>query len=174
MLPDWNPWWFELEQFFHTGGWVLYGILLACFLMLLLILERVLFRFKDYQPLKLRLNQHLESDLDWRLKISQIVDLNIALNTSLPLIKTLIALCPLIGLTGTVTGMIQVFESLAIHGTGNPRLMAAGVASATFPTMAGIAISVMGLLFYGRLKRWSDKEQLALLNIKTGLQLNHT
>ncbi len=42
-------------------------------------------------------------------------------------IRTLVAMCPLIGLLGTVTGMIGVFEVMAQQGTGNPRLMAAGI-----------------------------------------------
>jgi len=61
-------------------------------------------------------------------------------------------------LLGTVSGMIQVFDVLAISGTGNPRLMAAGIASATLPTLAGMAVSVMGLLLYSSLKNWSDRQ----------------
>jgi len=76
----------------------------------------------------------------------------------MPLIKTLIALCPLVGLLGTVTGMIQVFDALALNGTGNPRLMAAGVARATLPTLAGMAVAVSGLLLFNRLASWRDNQ----------------
>ena len=95
-------------------------------------------------------------------KLSLICELDLALNNQFALIKSLIMLCPLIGLLGTVTGMIQVFDNLALYGTGNPRLMAAGVASATFPTMTGMAVAVVGLLFHNRLSRWSGSERQKL------------
>jgi biopolymer transport protein ExbB len=66
-------------------------------------------------------------------------------------IKTLVAMCPLIGLLGTVTGMIGVFEVMAQQGTGNPRLMAAGISQATIPTMAGMVAALSGVFFSTRL-----------------------
>ena len=68
-----------------------------------------------------------------------------SLNQYLMLIKTLVAICPMVGLLGTVTGMITVFETMATHGTGNPRLMAAGISMATVPTMAGMVAALSGL-----------------------------
>ena len=59
----------------------------------------------------------------------------------------LIGLCPMRGLLGTVYGMIEVFEVLAVLGTGNPRAMSTGVAKATIPTMAGMTIALSGLFF---------------------------
>ena len=60
-------------------------------------------------------------------------------------------MCPLIGLLGTVTGMIFVFETMAQQGTGNPRLMAAGISQATIPTMAGMVAALSGVFFSSRL-----------------------
>ena len=54
----------------------------------------------------------------------------------------------MIGLLGTVYGMIEVFEILSFLGTGNPRAMSSGVAMATIPTMTGMVISLFGLYFY--------------------------
>ena len=61
-------------------------------------------------------------------------------------------MCPLIGLLGTVTGMITVFETMASQGTGNPRLMAAGISMATIPTMAGMVAALSGVFFSSRLE----------------------
>ena len=61
------------------------------------------------------------------------------LERNMMMIQTCIALCPLMGLLGTVTGMIEVFEVMAISGSGNPRSMASGVSKATVPTMAGMS-----------------------------------
>ena len=166
MWPSWNQWLFELAQFFSTGGWVLYAILLVCILLMSLIIERLSFRLWVYQGLKQQVREFGKSNADWRRKLSMLCDLDLALKGSFPLIKTLIALCPLVGLLGTVTGMVQVFDSLAIYGTGNPRMMASGVASATFPTMTGMAVAVVALLFNGRLQQWSEKERKEIQNLK--------
>lgn len=169
MWPSWEQWWFELGQFFQTGGWVLYIILWVCFVLCTMILERLYFSVFSYRGMKQRLHDYLNSGADWRYKLSLLCDLDLALKGPFAMIKTLIALCPLVGLLGTVSGMIQVFDSLAVYGTGNPRMMASGVASATFPTMTGMAVAVAGLLFYARLQQWADKERLELSNLKAAL-----
>ncbi len=69
------------------------------------------------------------------------------------MIQTFVALCPLLGLLGTVTGMIQVFEVMAISGSGNARSMAAGVSRATIPTMAGMVGALSGVFFVTILTR---------------------
>ncbi|OMH34028.1 hypothetical protein BGP75_11740 [Motiliproteus sp. MSK22-1] len=157
-----DDWLFALGQFFQTGGWVLYLILAVSFLMFVLILERLLYRFFSYPGRKLQILSALNAEPLAVKKLSLFCELDLALKDQFALIKNLITLCPLIGLLGTVTGMIQVFDSLALYGTGNPRLMAAGVASATFPTMTGMAVAVAGLLFHNRLSRWSDGERQKL------------
>ena len=161
-LPSLHDWLFALGQFFQTGGWVLYLILAVSFLMFALILERVLYRVFSYPEQKKQTLFALSSEPLAVKKLSLLCELDLALKNQFALIKNLITLCPLIGLLGTVTGMIQVFDSLALYGTGNPRLMAAGVASATFPTMTGMAVAVAGLLFHNRLSRWSESERQQL------------
>mgnify|MGYP002651438342 CR=1 FL=1 len=73
-------------------------------------------------------------------------------------IKTLVMVCPLFGLMGTVTGMIAVFDVMAFSGMGNPRLMAAGVSQATIPTMAGMVVAISGLYFVSRFEQVVDRE----------------
>lgn len=74
-----------------------------------------------------------------------ISEVNQRLNTNMALIKTFISLLPLLGLLGTVTGMIQVFEAMTYTG-GNARSMAAGVSAATIPTMSGMVATLSGVL----------------------------
>ncbi|WP_027857995.1 MotA/TolQ/ExbB proton channel family protein [Marinobacterium jannaschii] len=147
-----------LLQFLHAGGPVL--LLLAGLALILwsLLLERIWFKYFDYP----RMRKRCYASSGLAQMIHQRCDALIALQNNLPLIKTLIALCPLVGLLGTVTGMIQVFDQLALNGTGNARLMAAGVARATLPTMAGMVVAVTGLLLYSRLQRWSQLQQNSL------------
>jgi biopolymer transport protein ExbB len=76
-------------------------------------------------------------------------------------IKVLVALAPLLGLLGTVTGMIEVFDVMAITGSGNARAMAAGISKATLPTMAGMVVALSGLFFTSNLERkaeWSVEQ----------------
>jgi biopolymer transport protein ExbB len=67
------------------------------------------------------------------------------INQYLPIIKTLVALCPLLGLLGTVTGMIEVFNIMAVTGGGDAKSMAGGVSRSTVPTMAGMVAAISGL-----------------------------
>jgi biopolymer transport protein ExbB len=80
------------------------------------------------------------------------------LNRGLLIIRSLVALCPMLGLIGTVTGMIEVFDVMAIAGTGNIRGMAGGVSKATLPTMAGMVAALSGLIFSAQLDRFAKAE----------------
>src|SRR5690606_26850107 len=64
---------------------------------------------------------------------------------NMDMIAALIAICPLMGLLGTVTGMIEVFSVLATSGGGDAKQMAGGVSKATIPTMAGMVAALSGL-----------------------------
>ena len=81
-----------------------------------------------------------------------------SVNQGISMIQTFVALCPLLGLLGTVTGMIAVFQVLAVSGSGNVRAMAAGVSQATVPTMAGMVGALSGVLFVTILSRRATRE----------------
>ncbi len=57
-------------------------------------------------------------------------------------LKVLAAVAPLLGLLGTVTGMINTFQVITIHGTGDPRLMAGGISEAMVTTQVGLAVAI--------------------------------
>jgi biopolymer transport protein ExbB len=83
---------------------------------------------------------------------------NMEANRGIAMIQTFVALCPLLGLLGTVTGMISVFQVMAVSGSGNVRAMAAGVSQATIPTMAGMVGALSGVLFVTLLTRRAARE----------------
>lgn len=70
----------------------------------------------------------------------------------------MIALLPMLGLLGTVTGMIEVFDVMAVTGSSNARAMASGVKQATIPTMAGMVASLSGMFFVNSLEQRSRRE----------------
>jgi biopolymer transport protein ExbB len=84
------------------------------------------------------------------------------LERNMALIQTCVALCPLLGLLGTVTGMIEVFEVMAISGSANPRSMAAGVSKATVPTMAGMVAALSGVAMSAYLQGKAGRERALL------------
>ena len=69
-----------------------------------------------------------------------------ALEKNLSIIKLLAAVAPLLGLLGTVIGMIETFQSITLFGTGDPKLMAGGISQALVTTMLGL-IAAVPLLF---------------------------
>ncbi len=81
------------------------------------------------------------------------------LERNLRLIRTCVAVCPLMGLLGTVTGMIEVFDVLAIIGSSNSRSMAAGVSKATVPTMAGMVAALSGFAVSVYLQKKAQREK---------------
>ena len=78
----------------------------------------------------------------------------------LSLIKTLIGVCPLLGLLGTVTGMMAVFDVIAVTGTSDAKAMAGGIFQATLPTMCGLFLALSALYFHYLLVRQAEKIQL--------------
>jgi biopolymer transport protein ExbB len=163
--------WIALRSFFEVGGIVLWAIFAATVVMWALIIERLWF-FRATLPQRVEAvrNEWLARDepQSWfshsiRAQLVSEVSLEARRNTGT--IQVLMAILPLLGLLGTVTGMIQVFNVMAIAGTSNARLMAGGVSAATIPTMAGLVSALSGLYLAIYLKRRAEKEVQALEDI---------
>jgi biopolymer transport protein ExbB len=154
----------DVQAFMDTGGWVLNAIGVVLVLMWTLMIERFYYFTRVFPAIaeKTQKDWNARSDhSSWeahqirRLKISE---LRMDLESGLAFIKVFVALCPLFGLLGTVTGMIEVFDVLSIAGSGNARAMAGGVSKATIPTMAGMVAALSGLLLSVRLEQYAADE----------------
>ncbi|HWK53870.1 MAG TPA: MotA/TolQ/ExbB proton channel family protein [Hyphomicrobiales bacterium] len=77
-----------------------------------------------------------------RLYISR---LHSEMTAGFPIMQVLVPLSPLLGLVGTVSGMLEVFDSMALRGSADARTMASGVSHAMICTMTGLAVSISGL-----------------------------
>jgi len=149
----------SIREFLDTGGQVLTVIAFVICLMWLLIFERMYFFLRTYKYVKKDMVQRWEKRADKRSwSAAQIRSANVSrvtemLKQNVALIQSLVVLCPLLGLLGTVTGMIEVFDVMAISGSGNARSMASGVSKATIPTMAGMVGSLSGVFVVTWLQR---------------------
>jgi biopolymer transport protein ExbB len=153
-----------VRDFVELGGNVLLGIAFLTAVMWTLIVERVVYFRTAHQREKKRVQELWDARVDhssWnahqirRMLVSQV---KLKLERRLASIKTAVALCPMFGLLGTVTGMIEVFDVMAIAGSGNARGMASGVSKATLPTMAGMVAALSGMLFSNQLERFARSE----------------
>ncbi len=149
----------SIREFFESGGNVLWGILGVTIVMWTLIIERMWFFFLE-MPEKIKSVEEAWHDRDdqisWfarRVREAMVSRVSVDANRNLLIIKALMAVLPLLGLLGTVTGMIKVFDVMAVMGTGNARAMAGGVSQATIPTMAGLVAALSGLYFVTLLDR---------------------
>jgi biopolymer transport protein ExbB len=165
-------WFYEainaVRDFMELGGGVLWGIMLALFLMWTLIFERLWYFYRVYPDRRMSILAAWESRQDttsWyarRIRQGLVSQASIELGQNVGLIRVLIAICPLLGLLGTVTGMIAVFDVMTYSGGGSARAMAGGVSMATVPTMAGMIAALSGVWFGTWLERKArlETEQL--------------
>ena len=164
-IDNWLPWFGDLLA---LGGNILGLILVMAFLMWSLLCERLYYLFAVY-PAHLReviqlWNQRPDKTSWYAQQYRDYLSYQIAseLKRNYSLIATLIKICPLLGLLGTVAGMLEVFDALAATGSNNPRSMAAGVSKATVSTLAGMVVAIFGMLVSKFAERRANTECDAL------------
>jgi len=144
---------FNIQVLMESGGTVLWLILLASILMWTLIAERYLFVYRVYPASVKKMVaewQQRPERQSWsalQIRTGMIAQARASLKRYLMLIKTLTAALPMLGLLGTVDGMIQTFDVLTVFGTGNARGMAGGISIALITTMAGLLTALSGFYF---------------------------
>lgn len=159
-----------LRDFFETGGPVLWPIFGFTLLMWGLILERYWYFWVSYPHVlasfvnEWQQRQDTQSWYAQQIRMTRVSELTSEMGRFVPVVKTLVASLPMLGLLGTVTGMIQIFDVMAMMGTGNPRAMADGVSRATIPTMSGLVAALSGLYFSINLDYRVKTEHVRLIN----------
>ncbi|MES0874359.1 MotA/TolQ/ExbB proton channel family protein [Sinimarinibacterium thermocellulolyticum] len=102
------------------------------------------YRGTDQETLELRLTEAIAQETP-------------TLTRFLPLLKIISVVAPLLGLLGTVTGMINTFQAITLFGTGDPKLMAGGISQALVTTVQGLCVAIPTVLLHtiaqGRAKR---------------------
>jgi len=153
----------------NEGGPFVYLIFLNGALLWMLVAERFWF-FRSRLP-QMADELHVKwverkDHHSWTARQSRramISSLNGAMTAGLPILNMLVPLAPLLGLIGTVSGMLEVFDSMSLRGSADARTMASGVSHAMVCTMTGLAVSITGLYpqYYFRNRAKRETELLA-------------
>lgn len=151
--------------FMDKGGNVLWLIAALVFFMWTLIFERLYYFYFMWKADRASVVATWESRPERRswnakqIRMKLISGSRELINDNMNVIATCVALCPLLGLLGTVTGMIEVFNVMAVTGGGDAKSMAGGVEKSTIPTMAGMVAALSGLFANTYLQRIANREQ---------------
>lgn len=173
----------RLEAYFQTGGLIMGPLAVVSLLIWVLIVDRALFfrslhrktmdldtalehirslsipdpsRYRGVISLlvaRFLLRRSDDPQLNRFILDETVLRLNRSLDDHLAVIGVLAAVAPLLGLLGTVTGMISTFDILAVFGTGNAKGMAGGISEALITTETGLLVAIPGLYMKGFLDR---------------------
>jgi biopolymer transport protein ExbB len=147
-----------------AGGWVMVAILALSLLMWMLILDRYLYLWRERRALVARCVERWQAGhgadqiANHRLRVALRETFRESLGARLGVIQVITAILPLLGLLGTVTGMIRTFEVMTAFGTGNVRGMADGISQALITTMAGLMTALAGMYFAGDLHERIERD----------------
>lgn len=174
---------FLLEGYLRAGGVVMLPLVAVSLLMWALITDRALFfrrlrrknmsaqaawehiragrmpdskRYRGAVSLlvaRFLLRRSGDRELDRFILDETVMSLNRSLGDYLAVIGVLAAIAPLLGLLGTVTGMIATFDVLSVFGTGNAKAMAGGISEALITTQTGLLVAIPGFYMKGFLDR---------------------
>ncbi len=174
----------DLAAYIRSGGLVMIPILGVSLVMWVLIFNRVWFmralyvknisrtragelvrqnqwpedRYKGANSLLVReflARRTHDRELDGFILDETVMGVCASLDRHLAAIRVLSAVAPLLGLLGTVVGMMHTFEVITVFGTGNARAMAAGISVALITTQTGLMVAIPGLYMAGWLTRRS-------------------
>ena len=158
-----------IAQLSRDGGPFVFWIFSAGVLLWTLVLERYWY-FSQVLPKEIAAVQAewiaRKDKTSWcarQIRTAMISRLNTKMTAGFPVMQVLVPMSPLLGLIGTVTGMLQVFDSMALRGNADARSMASGVSAAMICTMTGLAVSITGLypVHYFRTRATRETELLA-------------
>ncbi len=156
--------WLQQSELFVAGGWVLVAIAAVSVVMWALILERYLFFYRVRPGLVRAIVDQWQRQrsnnpvVNSRLRDGLLNQFHGRLLTWVGTINVITAVLPLLGLLGTVIGMIKTFEVMTVFGNGNVRGMADGISQALITTMAGLLTAIAGMYFANDLQNKVERE----------------
>ncbi len=158
----------QVYLFTERGGDVLFAILGIILLLWFFIFERVAYFNFTHKSVLTRALQEWETRQErnsWQahqVRFDLVAQVEMALDSNTRTIQMLVKICPLFGLLGTITGMIEVFDVMASMGSASPRAMASGISKATIPTMAGMVGALTGVFAISMIQRYVRRQKAQL------------
>lgn len=158
----------SVGQFMQQGGPVMWVLAALLVIFLSITIERLMFIYVYFPHRRAFWIQKWAARNEWvswfahGQKNAWLEEASQELKRHLNILKMLVTLFPMLGLLGTVTGMISVFDVMALQGNAEPKLMAAGISKATLPTMAGMVSALIGLFLYARVEKLTQKKHFQL------------
>jgi biopolymer transport protein ExbB len=157
------------ETMRELGGPIVDWIFISCVIMWAIVMERSWYFWKvlPQQANGSLASWHARSDRSsWtahQIRRAMISRLSGAMSSNLQVLRVLVPMAPLLGLLGTVWGMLNVFDAMAARGSADARSMATGVSEAMICTLTGLAVSITGLypVYYFRRRVRMETEALA-------------
>jgi biopolymer transport protein ExbB len=182
-------------EYLRLGGWIMIPLLLCSVLMWMLILERWR-TYRHLMSGDIRIDHAIEAvtggpapeetqglraglvhrfiqercgdpAIDRKILGQCALSIRNHLKDKLAVIAVLASVAPLLGLLGTVLGMIETFQVISQFGTGNARAMAGGISVALVTTQSGLVIAIPGLFISGTLQRRARNLEDRLEEIST-------
>ncbi len=163
-MADFYEWYEAIRAFMLAGGDVLFLVAILTFVMWTLTFERLWYFRSGHKKAvahAMEVWEGRDERVSWnahQIRLKLISEVRMAIESSMPVIHTCVAVAPMIGLLGTVTGMIEVFHVMAVTGGSDAKSMACGVSKATIPTMAGMVTALSGILATSVLDRTVSRE----------------
>ncbi|MDJ0939981.1 MAG: MotA/TolQ/ExbB proton channel family protein [Woeseiaceae bacterium] len=160
---NWTAYKEGFAALFEQGGMTLWAILFASILLWILIFERYWAHWRVLPQVRADLfsewhrRKSMGAVQTFRRIEALVDDFRAEASRNLPALNALTTILPLLGLLGTVSGMIKVFDVITVFGTGNTRGMASGISEALVTTMAGLFTALAGLYFVSDLESRADE-----------------
>lgn len=163
-----------MKEILESGGVVIYILICLSIVVLAIVLEKSWYYLKKENnrnvnskivirelilSKKVKSFEHLEEIArEFALKLTFVLD------NKLWILSLISHIAPLLGLFGTITGMIKAFSAIAVAGSGDPKILAEGIAEALITTAGGIVVAVPTTLFY---KYFSKKKEALIMELET-------
>jgi biopolymer transport protein ExbB len=132
----------RIEELMELGGPVMWPLLIVSILLWTLVLERYWFLVHSFPAL---FDRQKRQRVVFQANPVALAETILTLNRYLSLIRTLSGILPMLGLLGTVTGIIETFDLIRIFGSSEAHIVAHGIAEALITTLTGLVMGLFGV-----------------------------
>lgn len=163
-----------MKEILESGGLVIYILICLSIMVFAIVIEKLWYYIKKENSKKRNSKSIIRELILSKQKNSYehleeiarefALKLNFVLDNKLWILSLISHIAPLLGLFGTITGMIKAFSAIAVAGSGDPKILAEGIAEALITTAGGIVVAVPTTLFY---KYFTKKKEALIMELET-------